>query len=280
MGMRERVTRAGLLAALALTMSASPTSASVPIGQLAEIPSGSCGGDIDWVQLSVLAGDSYTVPGNGTITSWSTRGPAAGHELTMKVFRQVSGVNYSVVGHDGPRPLSAGSVNTFATSVPVQAGDLLGLQTVTAGFNCLNSSGAPGDTYLIRLGSLADGSSGDFMDNGGDTRRVNIAAVFDYSNTFSFGPVTRNKRKGTASVTVRVPNPGELTLSGNGVKTANAAAAGDVDLPIRVQGKKQKKLKRKGKVAAGFTVTYTPTGGEPAAQSMKVKLKNKRKKKR
>src|SRR5688572_10100057 len=104
----------------------------------------------------------------------------------MKVFRQVSGVNYSVVGHDGPRPLSAGSVNTFATSVPVQAGDLLGLQTVTAGFNCLNSSGAPGDTYLIRLGSLADGSSGDFMDNGGDTRRVNIAAVFDYSNTFSF----------------------------------------------------------------------------------------------
>lgn len=41
--------------------------------------------------------------------------------LTMKVFRKVADpATYMVVGHDGPRPIAASTVNTFPTSVAVK----------------------------------------------------------------------------------------------------------------------------------------------------------------
>jgi hypothetical protein len=68
------------------------------------------------------------------------------------------------------------------------------------------------------------------------------------SNAFSLGKVKRNKRKGTATLTVGVPNAGKLALSGNGVRAASAGgaatsktvgAAGKVKLVIRAKGKKK-----------------------------------------
>ena len=45
----------------------------------------------------------------------------------MKVFRKVADpLTYTVVGHDGPRSLTPSIVNTFETSIPVRAGDVLG----------------------------------------------------------------------------------------------------------------------------------------------------------
>ena len=107
-------------------------------------------------------------------------------------------------------------------------------------------------------------------------------AVAKPSNRFSFGKAKLNKKKGTATLDVIVPGPGELALSGKGVKPASAAgaltarsvpAAGTVQLPIRATGKKKKKLKRKGKVSLSVAVTYTPTFGDPGTQSTRVKLK-------
>ena len=102
------------------------------------------------------------------------------------------------------------------------------------------------------------------------------------SNSFTFGAVQRNKKKGTATLTVNVPNPGELTGSGKGVKVASAAGAvisktvtapGNVKLTVRAKGKKKRKLNETGRVKLNVTVTYTPTGGDPSTQSTKVKLK-------
>jgi hypothetical protein len=103
------------------------------------------------------------------------------------------------------------------------------------------------------------------------------------SNAFTLGAVTRNKTKGTATLNVNVPNPGDLTASGNGAKvagvagavTSKAVGAGNAQLLIKAKGKKKKKLNQKGKVKLNVAVTYTPTGGEPSTQSIKVKLKKK-----
>jgi subtilisin-like proprotein convertase family protein len=102
------------------------------------------------------------------------------------------------------------------------------------------------------------------------------------SNVFTLGATTRNKKKGTATLTVNVPNPGELTGSGNGVSAAGAAvisktvtAPGNVQLLIKAKGKKKKKLNQKGKVKVKPKITYAPTGGDPSAQSVKVRLKKK-----
>jgi hypothetical protein len=99
------------------------------------------------------------------------------------------------------------------------------------------------------------------------------------SNEFSLGKVTKNKRKGTASLTVVVPGPGQLTLTGKGLKRSEAgaarqraSAAGPVKLLVRAKGKKGRTLDRTGRVKVQPTVTYTPTDGDPNTKSMRIKL--------
>jgi len=276
---------AASLTALSLTASASPAAASVTIGQLAPAtPSVDCtGADFDHVQPSVTSGTTYVVPplppaSALVISSWShNAAAAAGQVLTMKVFRKVADpATYVVVGHDGPRPLTASTLNTFSASVPVKPGDVLGLNSTAASMTgCAFPT--PGESRLVRAGNLADGESGAF--GSAPDRRLNVSAVVAPSNTFTLGEAKRNKKKGTATLTVDVPNPGELALSGNGVKTAGAVAAttvtapGAVELLVRAKGKKKRKLNETGKVKVKPTITYTPTGGDPSTQSTKLKLK-------
>jgi hypothetical protein len=228
----------------------------------------------------VTAGNPYVVSGTGTITSWShNAGMNAMQTLTMKVFRKVADpATYMVVGHDGPRPIAASTVNTFPASVAVKPGDVLGLNSASpASTGCVFS--APDDSYLFRVGNLADGQSGAFSSN--SASRLNVSAVFIPSNLFTLGDAKFNKKKGTATITVDVPNPGELAISGKGVKSAGAAhasattvnAPGAAQLLIRAKGKKKRKLNETGKVKLNLAITYTPTGGDASTQSTKVKLK-------
>jgi hypothetical protein len=227
----------------------------------------------------VTSGNTYVVPGAGSITSWShnaVTGPD--QSLTLKVFRKVADpARYQIVGHDGPRPLAGGLLNTFPASVPVKPGDVVGVSG-TSSVDTACTFAAPGDSVLTINANLADGESADFFS--ASDNRVNVSAVFVYSNAFSFGEARRNKKKGTATLTVNVPNPGELTGSGNGAKVASAGAvisksvgAGSAQLLIKAKGKKKKKLNESGKVKLNVAVTYTPTGGDRSTQSAKVKLK-------
>jgi hypothetical protein len=272
---------AASLAAALLAASASPAAASVTLGQLAASPQTECVGVFDSTQPTVTSGNTYVVPGAGTITSWTHNAVAGSDQtLTMKIFRKVADpARYQVVGHDGPRPLAGGQLNTFAASVPVKPGDVLGVSG-NSSVDTACTFAAPGDSVLTTNANLADGESADFFS--ASNHRVNVSAVFVYSNAFSFGKARRNTKKGTATLTVDAPNPGELVLSGKGVKPAGAAgavtaktvtAAGNVKLLIRAKGKKQRTLNETGKVKVSFAVTYTPTGGDPSTQSRKLKLK-------
>jgi hypothetical protein len=275
----ERLAVAACLTAGSLAASVSPAAASVTIGQLAPgNPTATCGHILpaDWAQPTVTSGNPYVVPGAGTITSWSHNAATTGGQtLTMKVFRKVTDPTfYQVVGHDGPRPLAGGLLNTFPASIPAKPGDILGLNTgPPADTACAFS--VPGESYLLRgPGNLADGQSAAFGSEA--DFRLNVSAEFLPSNSFTLGKAKRNKKKGTATLTVHVPNPGELALSGKGVKAVaakSAPAAGKVELLIRAKGKKKRKLNETGKVKVNPKVTYTPTGGDPSTQSRRLKLK-------
>ena len=279
----RRFAGAASLAALSLAATASPADAAVTIGQLGLSP-GTCSPGIDIGQSAVSSGASYTVPGTGTITSWShlaISGP--GQSLTMKVFRKVGDPDiYRVVGHDGPQPLSAGGLlNTFPANIPVQPGDILGINTSSPGIGCV-FPGSLTDTILTHAPSnLADGEAASFT--AGPLDRTNVSAVFNPANAFILGGTARNKKKGTATLNFTLPNPGELTASGKGVKAASAeravisksVGAGPAQFLIKAKGKQRKKLKTTGKVKLNVAITYTPTGGDPSTQSAKVKLKKK-----
>jgi hypothetical protein len=272
---------AAYLVAVSLAASASPAAASVTIGQLAPTtPPATCTTNpVDAVQATVISGNPYVVPGTGTITSWShNAGNATGQELTMKIFRKLAEPSfYAAVGHDGPHGLVRGQLNTFPASVGVKPGDVLGLNFASpvatgCGFTAL------GESILARDGSLADGMSGAFgVDS--ESVRLNVSAVFVLSNSFSLGKARRNEKKGTATLTVDVPNPGELILSGKGVKRTGAVAAktvpaaGKVKLVIKAKGKKRRTLNQTGKVKLTAKITYTPTGADPRTKSRKLTLR-------
>jgi hypothetical protein len=276
-----RLIRAACIAALLVIAAASPATASVTIGQLPlGTPTGFAdpSGSLDVAQPTVSSGNSYTAPGAGTITSWSHNAAAgAGQMMTLKVFRQVSGSIYTVVGHDGPRSLAGGTVNTFPASIGVQPGDVIGLSFGLAPPAKAWFFAANGDAFLQRNGNLADGQSGSFEPN--PDRRLNVTAAFVPTNAFTLAGIELHRKTGTANLKVKVPNPGELVLSGSGVKRVSAvravavSAPGIVRLPIRAKGRKRRTLNETSRVRVKATVTYTPTGGDPSTQSRKLKLK-------
>ena len=101
---------------------------------------------------------------------------------------------------------------------------------------------------------------------------------------FSFGKLKRNRRNGTATLSVNVPGPGTLALTGKGLveqrpgdralrTVAKAVSApGTVKLTVRSKGKKNRKLNRTGKVSVKAKVTFTNIGGFQLTEAKRIKL--------
>jgi hypothetical protein len=88
--------------------------------------------------------------------------------------------------------------------------------------------------------------------------------------------VKKNKKKGIAKLTVKLPGSGELQLAKTKkVKADNEVAEdeGKEKLQVKPKGKAKKALNRKGKAKVKAEVTYTPEGGEPNNESKTVGLK-------
>ena len=100
--------------------------------------------------------------------------------------------------------------------------------------------------------------------------RLNISAIVEPIRDFSLGKITRNKKKGTATVALNLPNPGEVTLFSKEAKAASAAGAtaavsvpaGEAKIKIKAKGERKRKLNERGKVKVDITLTYTPSGGD------------------
>lgn len=279
---------ASLIALVLLAASAASAVALDPfvtVGQVATTPFGNCAGNADMLQHAVSSGASYTIPETGTISSWRTSaGTSAGQMYTLKIYREVSDLTYTVVAHDGPRALVLGHGNSgpFPTSIPVEPGDVLGLHTDTSGSDCVQAAGT-GDVRLFRLVSdLGDGASDVFAT--ATNSRLNISAQLDPTDTFTIVAVQYNKKKGSAILTVNVPNPGTVIVAGGGVQTGpdgrtlrkTTDAPGDVKVTIRAMGKQKRRLERTGRVTINTKVRFRPTGVGLSSLNQPLKLKLKK----
>lgn len=100
------------------------------------------------------------------------------------------------------------------------------------------------------------------------------------SNALALGKLKKNKKKGTATLIVTVPQPsvGTLVLEGKGLKTVTKAVSGEASFKFKVAatGKVKKKLRKKGKRKVAIKVTYTPTANTAATVTRKAKLVKKK----
>ena len=89
------------------------------------------------------------------------------------------------------------------------------------------------------------------------------------------GQVSKDRKHGTAKLTVHVPGPGAVELGGKGLRNKNADtnAVGELTLKVKTKGDKKDELKKKGKVNVKPEVTFTPSGGGDAdTEKTKIKL--------
>jgi hypothetical protein len=107
------------------------------------------------------------------------------------------------------------------------------------------------------------------------------------SNRFRFGRLRLNKKNGTATLPIKLPDPGILTLRGRGIVPTRLAGfrgarvsrgvsgSSSVKLHIKPKGRWRRQLDRTGRVEVRAMVTFTPTGGIPNTKSKRIGLKKK-----
>jgi hypothetical protein len=273
---RRRACGVAAVACIVALAATTPASATVTIGQLpASPPAPSCPSNADYLQPSITGGNLYNVREAGTIMSWSTNSSGSGATYVLKVFRRTGDPDiFQVIAHSAPHTLSPG-LNTVAASIAVRSGDMIGLHESGLANSC--TFPMPGDSVLNRMGDLSDGASGAFTAK--NDVRLNLSALLVPSNDFTLGSIARDRRRGTATVTAYVSNPGLLTLSGTGLKHhagKTVAVPGPVSFQIASTGKKKRRLARTGKVGVSATLTFYPTGGDPRSQSVAIKLRKRR----
>ena len=124
----------GAFACTAMLMAPSSAAAATALGETNNPFTGvDCTGPSTYLQVSTGREPSYTAPANGVITSWRTFAAAGGAQVKLGVFRQTGPptTQYTTAGASATQTLKAGSLTAFSTSIPVLAGDTLGLLIVT-----------------------------------------------------------------------------------------------------------------------------------------------------
>lgn len=181
------------------------------------------------------------------------------------------------LGPDGAYWIGQLSTNNLGRLTPSGEYTTLGGFTPAGGRGPRQITVGPDNTLWVTLESPGN------LTNEGVARVIgfeepqNVVPAPD--NAFEFGKVKKNKKKGTAKLTVIVPGTGEVELA----KTKkvkgdeeHAEAAGEVKLEVKPTPKAKQKLNEKGKAKVEVEVTYTPTGGDPNTEDKQLKLVKRR----
>jgi hypothetical protein len=147
---------AGGVTLIGIAGAATPT---VTLGSTSGTPSAHqcfAGSKCTYLPFTNVANPALQVPFNGTVTSFSINAGSAGGEVKLRVLRPAGAGKYAGAGTSLGKTLSFG-LNTFAISLPVQAGDVLGLDNETSALMFDTSSATPIGTYFEPY--LAEGAT-------------------------------------------------------------------------------------------------------------------------
>lgn len=135
------------------------------------------------------------------------------------------------------------------------------------------------DTNSIGRASL-DGSlaTPNFILGADAPEGVAIDWIANRGAGLSIVKVKRNRKRGTAKVTVRVSGPGKLIARGKGLHPVRRSAGRErVILPARPTGALKRKLAVRGKATARVRITFRPTLSERSkTKAQKLSLRKRR----
>jgi hypothetical protein len=188
--MIRRVTLISLVTATAALGFAASAQGATVIGQTG--PIGICSGAEFGTQVQ-FTGGNYTVPFDGTITSWSAASDEVGVQTKLLVLQPGSGTTYTVVAKSEFGTFTSTGVQTFPSQVPVHAGDVIAdwgqlCDIETAGSEVLGGLEGP---------EPVTGSSPEFTPFG-TGRLANLSATVETAMptpTQPAPPTTKHKRK-------------------------------------------------------------------------------------
>ncbi|HEX5822515.1 MAG TPA: hypothetical protein VFY30_12185 [Solirubrobacterales bacterium] len=290
---RDRVLRLAL-AALALPLLAIPATAqgTVTIGsglQRSTMASTSCLPNCTAV-LGDLSPDAQASGGvaspvNGTVTTWrlgvgNKAGPTA-----FRVVRRLPDGTYTGGGASAVVTPMLNMDNVFPTSLPIQRGDLIGIDCCAAPGVTYFTADHQGQRILFEPGFLGDGAAG-ATPSGTDTFELLLNADIEPTSAFTVTKV-RRKKGNAISATVQVPNPGTLVagdpndyaLGAPGVQAlllkpgVADVSPGPVTVTTRPTQRARDILARRGRLRVRVKILFTPTHGLPASHTVKVRLK-------
>lgn len=105
------------------------------------------------IQTATASQPSYAVPAAGVITSFSHISEASPDSTLQLVVVRPTGPDYLVVGVSTAKTLASAAMNTFPERIPVQAGDLLGVEGTGTALGAM--APAPGGNTVSATASLA-----------------------------------------------------------------------------------------------------------------------------
>ncbi len=162
---------------------ASPAEAGIRLGQTFLPNFATCGGvpASETFTSASAHGLTHRAPHDGVLTSWSHRTiSGADSTLTVRVFREAAAADqFLVVGDGGALQVvpGDGGVHTYATRIPVRAGDYVGY--LATGGACVSTNGLPGDRLRARSGTATPvGGTATYVENAGGFL-IDISAVLE-----------------------------------------------------------------------------------------------------
>jgi PKD repeat protein len=206
--------------------------------------------------------------GNATVVWLRNNGThnivqAAGYDADPPELRGVSIPSTAKVGDQVS--FSATAYDVWPSGTPSFS---FGDGTQANGSAVTHAYGSPGARTVTV--TVADGS--------GRTAAATGTILIKARNFFSFGKLVLNRKKGTATQIVDVPEPGSIVATGKGIAkaTVRTAKGGAVKVLLKAAGKARKRLAAKGKLKAKLKFTYSPVGGDANRAQRRVTLKKKR----
>ena len=234
----------------------------VTVGQNGSTMVLSCGSPVLYVQDAVAGGAPYTTPA-GVVTSWTVVVPSVvGATVKLKTLHEGPADTYTIQRSSEVAKLATTGANTFASRVPVAAGDSIALYAVTTSTTpCVFGTGQAGDQFGSFIVS-AEPATGDSVVFSGFNPgyRVNVSATVEPdADGDGFGDLTQDACPGQASVTTECVAPDTAATGPKKVKTSKNTA--------------KVTLLFLSEAGARFTCAIDKASPKPCSSPYKIKLK-------